>query len=406
MIKLNVWLVIDPHDAIRAGELIVSDPDAQGRLLGQFKYTPEYLASPNAFALDPVNLPLQQDVFDANRPHSGVHGVFEDSLPDDWGRRILVRQYNLGRNQQRVPHLLRVLGGNAMGALRYSEGSATPQALPLIESRQLEKIELLSRKFETDPLAVDEDMALLFQAASSPGGARPKALVHDECRAYLAKFASVKDTFDVVSLEVATMHLARRAGIVAAEVRCLPCGSRKILLVDRFDLGPITQKRHHCISMQSLLRADGYYNLAYADIAGILRMISANPVEDQRNLFKQMIFNILIGNTDDHLKNFSMLNDGEGWKLSPAYDLVPNIGLNSEHVLRIGLDNRVPDRQTLIKEAKRFGLKQARAVEDELDALVDAVSTWHEVFNLFDVPEEDILVIGRDIEHRLAKIKR
>lgn len=405
MIKLHVWLAADHDNATRAGELIVSDPDAQGRLLGQFRYTQEYLSRPGALALDPVNLPLSPHIFDANRPRSGVHGVFEDSLPDDWGRRLLVRQYNLTRSRQRVPHLLRVLGGNAIGALRYSEDDRFPQARPLIESRHLQKIEQLSRKFEKDQLVDDEDMALLFQAASPPGGARPKALVHDELGEYLAKFSSAKDNFDVVSLEAATMHLARRAGVVAAGVRCLTCGDRKILLVARFDLDHLTHKRHHCISMQSLLGADGYYNLAYADMARILRMISANPVEDQRNLFRQMVFNVLVGNTDDHLKNFSMLNDGSGWRLTPAYDLVPNIGLNSEHVLRIGLDNRVPDRQTLIREAKQFGLKQARTAEKELDAIRDAVSLWRDAFKRFDVPEDDSRIIGKDIEHRLAMVK-
>lgn len=405
MIKLHVWLTADHDNARRVGEFIVSDPDAQGRLLGQFRYTPEYLSSPGAFALDPVNLPLSPTIFDANRPRSGIHGVFEDSLPDDWGRRLLVRRYNLPRIRQRVPHLLQVLGGNAMGALRYSEDDRIPQALPLLESRHLEKIEQLARKFENDQLVDDEDIALLFQAGSSPGGARPKALVYDEHGEYLAKFSSAKDRFDVVSLEAATMHLARLAGVVAAETRCLTYGGRKILLVNRFDLDHITQKRHHCISMQSLLGADGYYNLSYSDMATILRMISASPVEDQRNLFRQMVFNVLAGNTDDHLKNFSMLNDGNGWRLTPAYDLVPNIGLNGEHVLRIGLDNRVPDRRTLIREAKQFGFKQAKAVEEELDAIIDAVALWRDAFRLFEVPEDDSRIIGKDIEQRLVMVK-
>ncbi len=200
------------------------------------------------------------------------------------------------------------------------------------------------------------------------------------------------------------MYLAKRAGLSVANARCIPCGGRKILLVDRFDLDQIAQKRVHCVSMQSLLRADGYYNLAYTDMADILRMVSANPAEDLGNLFKQMVFNILIGNTDDHLKNFSMLNDGSGWRLSPAYDLVPNIGLNSEHVLRIGHDHEVPDRKTLVGEAKRFGLKQVKVVEEELAVIVDAVSAWRDAFNIFEVPENDLQRIGKDIEYRLVKV--
>jgi len=407
MIKLNVWLAINlDNTPEKAGELIVLDPDEQGRLIGQFRYIQDYLAAPGAFALDPVNLPLAREIFDANRPHSGIHGVFEDSLPDDWGRKMLVRRFALPRKQQRVPDLLRVLQGNAMGALLYSEDDSAPQVSPLAESNQLEKLERLARKFETNPLAVDDDMAMLFQAASSPGGARPKALVHDSTGSYLAKFASTKDTFDVVSLEAATMHLAKYAGLSVAKTCCLPCGTRKALLVDRFDLDQATRTRHPCISMQSLLRADGYYNLSYADMASVLKKISADPIRDQLNLFRQMVFNILIGNTDDHLKNFTMLHDDKGWRLSPGYDLLPNIGLNSEHVLRIGFDSRVPDRQTLINEAKRFGLKQIKKIEEEIGAITEAVSSWPEVFHNHDVPKEDMLRLEKDIKNRIAKVSK
>ena len=247
-------------------------------------------------------------------------------------------------------------------------------------------------------------MEFRFQSASSPGGARPKALVHDYDCAYLAKFSSTKDTFDVVALEAATMHLAHLAGLKVAATRCLPCGNRKALLVKRFDIDLLTRKRVHCISMQSLLRADGYYNLAYADLAAVLRMVSDNPIEDLRSLFRQMVFNALIGNTDDHLKNFSMLVDTSGWRLSPAYDLVPNIGFNSEHVLRIGMDAGVPNRQRLIHEAKQFGLKQIKSIEIELDTVIAAVSTWGDVFKQFDVPEKDINRLSRDIEQRLVQM--
>ena len=405
MIKLNVWLATTSEQVVKAGELVIAEPDGQGRLIGQFRYTPEYLALPGGFALDPVHLPLAPNIYDANRPQSGVHGVFEDSLPDDWGRKLLVRKFRLGRNQQRVPHLLRVIAGNVMGALQYGESDSAPVIPVVVESGQIERLEYLARQFEMDPLAVEDDMALLFQAASSPGGARPKALVQDNGRAYLAKFSSTKDIFDVVSLEAAAMTLAERAGLSVAKVRCLPCGSRKVLLVERFDVELPTQRRFHCISMQSLLGAEGFYNLSYADMALVVRRISSDPAGDQRQLFRQMVFNVLIGNTDDHLKNFSMLYDGNGWRLSPAYDLVPNIGQNAEHVLRIGADNYMPDRMTLFREAKLFGYKQVKNVEEELAAIIDAVANWREVFKVFDVPGQDVERIGKDIERRLALVR-
>jgi serine/threonine-protein kinase HipA len=403
MIKLDVWLTIDPRIPLQAGELVVADPDPQGRLLGQFRYSPAYLAQPTAIALDPVNLPLSATVYDAARPHSGVHGVFEDSLPDDWGRRLLVRRHNLPRQQQRVPQLLRAIGAGAMGALAYGEGGGPLQLPSSTESRHLEKIEHLARGFEADPLFVDEEAVLLFQAASSPGGARPKALVHDQDHAYLAKFSSVKDTLDVVSLEAATMYLAGLAGLDVPNSHCRSFGNRKILLVERFDLDQLTQKRSHCLSMQSLLRADGYYNLAYSDMAAVVRMVAADPARDLRQLFRQMVFNLLIGNTDDHLKNFSMLNAGNGWRLSPAYDLVPNIGGNSEHVLRIGGDHHIPGRSALVAEGKHFGIKQKKEVEREIDTVFDTVTTWRQAFDRFDVPEPDARIIGKDIEARLKQ---
>ncbi|MCJ7603175.1 MAG: HipA N-terminal domain-containing protein [Desulfobulbaceae bacterium] len=103
--KLNVWLTSLTGEILKAGELAVKDPDSRGALHGQFRYDPEYLESPKAFPLDPVHLPLTEGSFDADRPHAGIHGVFEDSLPDDWGRKIMARRYKLGRTEQRVPHL-------------------------------------------------------------------------------------------------------------------------------------------------------------------------------------------------------------------------------------------------------------------------------------------------------------
>jgi serine/threonine-protein kinase HipA len=110
--------------------------------------------------------------------------------------------------------------------------------------------------------------------------------------------------------------------------------------------------------MQTLMKAEGYYTAGYRDLADIIRRVSTNPGDDLLKLFKQLLFNVMIGNTDDHLKNFCMMFDGDGWKLSPAFDLLPNIGLNREHVLLIGYHNIVANKEVLIQEAKNFGIKQ------------------------------------------------
>ncbi len=193
MIKLNVWLTLDENTTLHAGELITADPDPLrgGALLGQFRYTQEYLNWEGAFALDLIHLPLSQEIFDADRPRSGIHGVFEDSLPDDWGRRLLARKYKIPRNEQRPPQLFRYLADDGMGALSYSEGSSPPDKKELLGSSHLEVLQRLAALFEEDPSAAYNEMALLFQAGSSPGGARPKVLIQEKGAAYLAKFASI-----------------------------------------------------------------------------------------------------------------------------------------------------------------------------------------------------------------------
>jgi serine/threonine-protein kinase HipA len=405
MIKLNIWVTLANSQTLLAGELVVTDPDVQGRLRGQFRYSSDYLDHSQAFTLDPIHLPLMAENFNAERPHSGVHGLFEDSLPDDWGRRILARRYQLVRKQQRVPQLLALLGGQGMGALSYSLDNTFPEKGEDVDGRHLAELQYLAEKFEEDATSANEDLALLFRAGSSPGGARPKALIKDHGHLFLAKFASIRDQFDVVALEAATMELARRAGVTTAPTKLVPCGSRKALLVERFDVDTVSRGRYHLISMQTLQKADGYYNASYGDIADIIRRVSTDPSRDLSSLYNQLLFNVLIGNTDDHLKNFCMIFDGDGWKLSPAFDLLPNIGLNSEHVLRIGYNNIVANKAVLIQEAKNFGIKQRAKADKIITAMLANVSHWETVFKEFDVPDRDMQILGRDIEGRMSRVK-
>lgn len=404
MIRLNIWLTLPSGESVKAGTLVVADPDdIRGALQGQFRYASEYLEHPLAFPLDPLHLPLSTGNFEADRPRAGVHGVFEDSLPDDWGRRLMVRRHKLGRGEQRVPNLLRLLGNQGLGALSYVEEGRPDLKTTGVPSRHLQELAMLAEKFEQEPTAAaDDEFSLLFQAGSSPGGARPKALVEDEKGSYLAKFASAKDHLDVVSLEAAAMELGRRAGIETAETRLMPLGSRKCLLVKRFDINE-AGGRNHLVSMQSLLKADDYYNAGYRDLAEVIKHVSTQPAQDLHRLYRQMVFNVMIGNTDDHLKNFIMLHNDEGWRLSPAFDLVPNVGFNREHVLRIGLDNRPPDFETLLEEAKHFGIKRRQQAVGMVGEVHTAVSKWAAIFSEFNVPEKDAKTINKDIRQRLGK---
>lgn len=402
--KLNIWLTLPNGENLPAGELVAGDPDLRGALTGQFRYLPEYLADPRAFSLDPVHLPLTAERFNADRPRSGVHGVFEDSLPDDWGRRLLVRRHHLAREAQRVPNLLRLLGEQGLGALRYCQvGQPLPYS-PGVPCRQLAEISSQAERFEQAPADMaDGELSLLFQAGSSPGGARPKALVTDGQTGYLAKFASRRDQLDVVGLEAAALEMARRAGLDTVVSRLFPLASGRCLLVERFDLN-LAGGRNHLISLQTLLKGDGYYNFGYRDLAQVIRRVSTRPQRDLRQLYRQMFFNVLIGNTDDHLKNFCLLHDEQGWRLSPAFDLVPNIGFNQEQVLRVGLDSSFPTAKTLLAEAGFFGIKRRQQALEIATGIYETVAGWREVFSDCGVPEQDAETIGRDIGQRLQRV--
>jgi len=185
----------------------------------------------------------------------------------------------------------------------------------------------------------------------------------------------------------------------------MPWGAtKKCLLVRRFDINP-AGGRNHLLSMQSLLKADGYYNVGYRDLVDVIRHVSSQPGQDLHRLYRQMVFNVMIGNTDDHLKNFLMLHDEAGWRLSPAFDLTPNIGFNREHVLRIGLDNRPPNIGTLLAEAKHFGIKRRQQAVEIIDEVYEIVLEWPPIFRKYAVPAKDAENIGQDISQRLTNVK-
>ena len=314
----------------------------------------------------------------------------------------MIRHYNLARSEQRVPQLLQLLGNQGLGALSYAEEGHPQLKTTGVSYRHLQDLVQSAEKFERDPATVTGDeFSLLFQAGSSPGGARPKALVEDEQGPHLVKFSSFKDKFDVVSLEAATMELSRRSGVETAESRVIALGSGKCLLVKRFDING-KSGRNHLISMQSLLKADGYYHIAYRELAEVIKHISAQLGQDLLRLYRQMVFNVMIGNTDDHLKNFLMLRDDKGWRLSPAFDLLPDIGSNREHILRIGPDNRVPTIEILLAEAGYFGIKRRRQAMGIIGEVYETISGWRSVFAEYGVPRADALIIGADINQRLG----
>lgn len=356
-----------------------------GRARGAFRYEREYLERDGAFALDPVSLPVKTESFSTEHP--GVFSVFEDALPDDWGRRLLVRKHQIPRHEQNLPNLLLAIGSSGLGALSFSDHNK-PLPSPLDTSiLQLSSLLKAAEMFERGEIE-DTELSLLFAAGSSPGGARPKALVVDDGAGihYLAKFQSIKDQEDVVGIEAATMSMAARAGLVVPPTRLVQSSGKSILLVRRFDVIPVG--RRHMISFQTLLKAQGYYQLRYQDLLGVVRKYSNDPQDDAERLYRQMVFNAVVGNTDDHLKNFWMVYDREqGWRLSPAFDLIPDVARRGEHILFFDTGAYYPGRKKLENLGRSWGIRNTQAVVAQV---FNAVAGWKEEFAGAGVPEKDI----------------
>jgi serine/threonine-protein kinase HipA len=194
--------------------LRVAAPDQArgGALRGQFRYDTADLDDARAFGLDPIHLPLGANTFDANRPRSGIHGVFEDSLPDAWGRGLLIRRFGLARSEQSPPHLLARLGRHGLGALAYGANDDPPAVEPDASLDTAALVEA-ARSYDDDPASIAEgELAALFRAASSPGGARPKLVLDDRGKRCIAKLGSSRDRLDMVRVEAACLALARRGG--------------------------------------------------------------------------------------------------------------------------------------------------------------------------------------------------
>jgi serine/threonine-protein kinase HipA len=398
MMRLDVWLTDFTGSHRHMGELAFTDTDRHGRYRSAFRYSAAWLSDPKAFALDPANLPLGNTEFTAAQLDPPLLAI-DDALPDAWGRRLLILRHGLPRGQQGEPQLLRARAGEGLGALGFFAPGQAPCSIDTdADVVHLGQLADAARRLEAGE-AVDSGYRALLVAGSSPGGARPKVLVRDAEGHWLAKFSSQRDRFDEVGLEATGLALGRAAGLQVPDFRLEPlAGGRRALLVRRFDLLP-NGGRRHMLSFRALLGASGHYVLGYADLIAAMRRHAALPERDVPALFRQMVFNALLGNTDDHLKNFWILRDHAGWILSPAFDLLPDVGEKQEHVLLFGLSPEAPDRSALITLGRSWGISRAAAVVEEV---AEAVAGFTGVATAYGVPGPEIARFGQDLERRLG----
>jgi serine/threonine-protein kinase HipA len=350
----------------------------RGGYKGVFQYDSDYLGHPEAYALDPANLKLSTALIRADRPEYGVHGVFQDSLPGKWGDRLLARKAGFFGQHYTPAHLLEALGDTGLGAIIYSPVKKIPAAVkdPSLCFDDLAPALDEATLYENQDLAPLE-LKFLITGGYSAGGARPKLLVKKDADYYLAKFSSIHDRTPslLVELEAAGLELGRRIGLDIPHFEISRIRKRPVLLIKRFDITPAGGRRS-LLSFARLLDQEPGLG-SYSGMAEVIRRHSKQPRSDLKLLFKQMILNVAIHNTDDHLQNFSMIHDPDGWRLSPAYDLTPSF-LQDEQATIIDRQVGGISTENIINEGKSFGFSRRKTL-GIIDGISKAVAGWQDL---------------------------
>jgi len=293
----------------------------------QFEYADQWLAAPDCFALSPA-LPLRLGGYFSTGKRdkrTALSGCFTDAAPDSWGRALMSRA--LGGGLTEFDYLVLSDDRTRQGALRFLNDNMEPLsdlAPPIPRLVDLSYLRKLTMRFENDPAGVEEEARDLAGIAGSLGGARPKANVVGDGHLWIAKFTSAKDTKPVERVEVATLKLATLCGLRASHARLeLIDSDSPIALIRRFDRRGKTRIPY--MSARTALDWKSDENGFYSDIAELIRQISSKPVEDLHELWRRIVFTILVSNTDDHLKNHGFVYAGNNqWRLSPAFDINPS----------------------------------------------------------------------------------
>lgn len=354
-----------------------------------FEYDAAFLKS--GFDISPFKLPLKAGAVPCeNMAFEGLFGVFNDSLPDGWGRLLLdrqVRKHGIAPEQLTPLDRLTHVGTYGMGALVYEPD--TSEANPLPNAINLDK--LAAETGEVLEGEAGDVFAELLGLSGSSAGARPKVmvgasrdrkrLIHgqqqlpDDYTHWMVKFASSADAKDIGAIEYAYSLMARAAGLTMMPTHLFPAQKGAGYFgVERFDRQ--SKKRKHMHTVSGLIHADHRLpSLDYDQIMRVTLELTRN-VQELEKILALASFNVFAHNRDDHAKNFSFLMDDKGkWSVSPAYDLTFSGGPGGEHSTTIMGEGKDPGKEHLIKLAEKFSIPVRRA-NQIIDGVVEAIHQW------------------------------
>lgn len=396
-----IWLP-DETDPVVAGRVEADN----GNLF--FNYGRSYLerigGRPPAIAIYEPELPLKAGVLPL---HEGLTmpACIRDAAPDAWGRRVMINK-KLGLKGAGVDtaaldertYLLES-GSDRIGALdfQHSPTDYVPRIAPSVSMEEL--IESAERVEKGMPLTPELDQALFH--GSSIGGARPKALIEDQGKKYVAKFSSRTDLYSVVKAEFVAMRLAEMAGLNTAPVKLAQAANKDVLLIERFDRVPKGDKwaRKAMVSALTLFGLDDMMAryASYETLAEIIRHRFTDPKQTLKELFARLVFNILCGNTDDHARNHAAFWDGQALTLTPAYDICPQgrTGNVASQAMLIAGNNNMSQLKTCLETAHNFLLSEddAREIFGHLTAAIE--THWQAVCDEAALSEVDQNLLWR-----------
>lgn len=395
---LEVWLDDELGPACRVGTLFHD----RGQI--RFHYEREWLKDPRAFALDP-DLSLDEHPF-FPKPELGNFGIFLDSSPDRWGQTLMRRREALqAKDEKRAPRtlyawdfLIGVQDLTRQGALRFRRpgtetflGDEEMAAPPVTTLRELEAVayQLSNRRID-DLDALRKWLAVLVAPGASLGGARPKAnFTEADGSLWIGKFPARDDDRDAEAWEYVIHQLAKKAGVDVPPAKLVKLNNDfHTFCVQRFDR--VKGARRFYASSMTLLRKTQSEGTSYLELAQFIR--SQGDAEhadaDLAQLFRRVVFNVAVGNRDDHLRNHGFVLGKNGWRLAPAFDVNPNLD-KAEHVLLLDDVDAHPNLLTVLETSPFYGLNED-AARRIMEGVLSVVTRWQDVAHRTGIAGADI----------------
>ena len=402
---LNVYLKKSSSDKILVGKI------AENQKTLYFQYDPQFLLK--SIQLSPYKLPLQSDAFEhKDREFGPVFGLFDDSLPDGWGLLLMDRylqKKGIIIDSFSVLDRLSFLGHSTMGALVYEPSMAHDSFDRLVDLQTMAEHSREIIKSESVEIIPE-----LMRMGGSPQGARPKIVVGlkgdqlisgaddlpEGYEHWLIKFPSPKETKDSGRVEMAYSLMARSAGIQMPETRLFEVESGDAFFgVKRFDREG--NRRFHVHSLGGVLHSN--FRIPECDYSIFLRVVSdltKNQTEVERG-FRQMVFNIMSHNRDDHVKNFAfMLNANNEWTLTPAYDLIYSGGPGGEHTMSVQGEGRNPGLEEVKQIGTGIGFKDFK-VRNIIEEVAEAIQSWEMFACTTGVSKKSMTLIQKKLSENI-----